>query len=179
MNKPEETYIQKVKKVIAKDSGAVEAIDELAAIIQPNLDGLRLNTVMLIGNIRDLEFERNDGELDAGGSDDEGWDAAELRIATRLLNNIKNILEDIDKSNWYKEQAYAINMAYSKLKNGKYSYEVIEKPIDHTTPETADKLLAEMKPTIPKEHPNAPGFSLEYTEVLIRTVDSNNKPCNY
>ncbi|MFO0971404.1 MAG: hypothetical protein U0520_03610 [Candidatus Saccharimonadales bacterium] len=179
MNKKEQAYIHEVKDIIARSKGAVEAIDELAAIKTPDFDDLKLNTQMLIGDITDLEFQRNDGELDAGGSDDEDWDAAELRVATHLLNNIKGILADIEKSNWYKQQAYAIKIAYSKLEDGKYLYEVIEKPIDQMTHEEADKVLAEMKPTLPKEHPEFPGFDLEYAEVLVRTVDSNNKPVTF
>jgi hypothetical protein len=175
MDKQERDYIEKVKSILSKGKGAVEVIDELATLKQPDLEGLQLNTTILIGEITDLEFERNDGELEMAGDDNETYEEAELRVATALLNNIKAILADAEKENWYKLQAYAIKIAYSRLEKDNYLYEVIEKAIDPTTPEEAEKLLVEMKPTIPKEHPDKPGFGLEYAEVLARTVDSNGK----
>lgn len=180
MNKSEKTYIQKVKDIVAKNNEPVDTIDELAEIKTPSLDDCNLNVKMLIGNITDLEFERNDGELDAGGlSDDESWDDAERRIATRLLDNIKGILADIDKENWYEPQAYSIKIAYSQLKGDKYLYEVADKTIDPMSPDEAEKLLADMKPSIPKEHPTSPGFEFEYAKVLSRVVDSKGEPVDY
>lgn len=173
MNKQEQSYIERVKGILAKNRSAVQTIDELATLQLPNLENIHLNTSMLIGEITDLEFERNDGELEMAGSDDESYEDAELRIATGLLSNVKNILADIERNNWYRNEAYAIKIAYSRLKNGKYLYEVIEKPIDPITPEEAEKLLVKIKPTIPKEHPELPGYNLEYVKVLGRTVDSN------
>lgn len=180
MDKSEKAYIQKVKDVVAKNNGAVETIDELAAIKTPDLEKCNLNVKMIVGNITDLEFERNDGELDAGGlGDDESWDDAERRIATRLLDNVKGLLVDIDKENWYKPQAYSIKIAYSKLQGKKYLYEVVDKSIDPMSPDEAEKLLADMKPSIPKEHPTSPGFEFEYAKVLSRVVNSNGEPVNY
>lgn len=172
MNDFEKDYVKKVEETVNKHSNAVEAIDELAKIKKPNTDGLSLNTLIIIESINNLNWEREDGELDVYTGD---WDAAELRIAKELLDNIKDILEDIEKGNWYRRAVFTIVLAYSKLQGEDYQYKLIKKRIEPSTLDEAEKLAAEIKASTPKAHPDDPSFTLEDIRVRDCIVDSNNR----
>lgn len=160
--------------MVHKQCSAVEIVDKLATIEKPNTKDISINTLTIIESIDNLEFEREDGELDVGIDEAGSWDENELRIATEIIDNIKMILEDVENGNWYKRSVSSLELAYSRLQGEDYQYKIIKKSIEPTTLEEAEMQAAEIKANISKIHPDDPSFTLEDIRVRDFIVDSNN-----
>jgi len=174
MKEQEIQFLHNIKSVLTKNADAVEIIDELAKLDKPSTDGLSVNTLTIIEYINNLEFEREDGELDGGSDDSEDYVTAELKIASENLQKIKSILTDIDNDNWYKQVFWA-EFAYSYLQNGKYSYKVVNQKMDAKSADEAKQQKDEVKAKAPKQHPDDPNFKLEDVRVNVKVVDKDDK----
>jgi hypothetical protein len=174
MNDREKDYVNRVKDIANKQGNAVEVVDELAALEKPDPSDLSINTQALIESIDNLEFEREDGELDVS-LESMDWKETEQRIATEIVDNIKIILADIENGNWYKRVVLSIDLVYSRLQGEDFQYKTTHKTIKPTTLEDAEKQAAEIKASIPKAYPQDLSFTLEDVRIRDLIVDSNNE----
>lgn len=176
-NNQEKAYLAKVRQVINDNKEPVKTVDELAAIDVSSKEGFSLNTLNIINYIDGLDFEREDGELEGGGSGNEAYDRAERNIAMGILDKVTYILADIEKGNWYR-YVYSVDFVYSQLKNGVYSYRSVTQSINATTREEAEKQKDKLKQAAPKAYLKEPGFTLEDVRISAELVDSNGKRVN-
>lgn len=171
MNEQERQYIQNVKSLVDKDTETITTIDELARLEKPSSDVISINTQCLIEYIDNLELEREDGELDGGAKD---YTGVEQRIAINNLQNVKRILVDIDKDNWYMQVFWA-ELAYSHLKDGEYTYKLVNEKMNAQTVQEAEKEKDQVRTKARKQHPDDPDYSLEDVRVKVEIVDGVGK----
>lgn len=172
MSKQEQAYFTKVKGIINKGGEPLEIIEELVAVTVPNTDTshFNLNVLTFFGYMCGLEWDYNTGEQYNGFTGEEN----EHNQAAGVISDIKQILSDIDNGNEYKE-VFTVELAYSRLKDGEYLYEIIQKPIDATTRKEAFKQRDNLKQSTTKTYPKDPSFTLEDVRLIVELIDSKNK----
>lgn len=175
MQDQELQYIQDVSAIVnGDDSNAVNIIDELAKLDKPDAKEQSVMTASLIEYIENLEFEREDGELEGGMADD-SYDQREQEIANNNLKNIKRIVSDVEKENWYK-QVFWVEILYSNFQNPDHSYaKSVNHRLEATSIKDARKQKDEIYAAAPKQHPDDPDCTYEDVRINIEIVDSNGK----
>lgn len=165
MNELGNSYLRKVKEIVGQHRDPVETVEKLAAIDKPSTKGFSLNALTLIDYIDDLAFDLREND-DPETTDEE--------LASEIVSKVKQILTDTGKGDWYKQLFWA-EFAYSRLKNGAYSYKIINQKLDVKSPKEARQRVSILKTTTPKDHPKAPDFKLEDIRVNALIVNSSGK----
>jgi hypothetical protein len=179
MNKIETAYLQEVGRVFTKGESPKEIATKLMATKIPDTATFSINAKELEKAIFKLRFDYS-GELQLIKPNqkdpyDEWMDEADreyIKGFLEELENVKRIFNDIKSGNLYHYSYPSIDFVYGRLKDGDYSYKIINKKVSTKIEEGGAQEYAKSECLgAQRGYPKDPSYTLEYVKLNVDIVD--------
>lgn len=157
MNEAE--FLKSVEKCISVSSDTEHIAEDLALVDCSGAESFSKNGQVLARYISGFQFDW----------DNETYDNDENKLS-ETIDKIRQILADINAGNEY-TSVFSTELAYSRLKDGEYEYEIINTKMDAKTAEDAEQESRDIRLKTDKAHPDDASFTLEDVRIREQIID--------
>lgn len=161
----ESEYISKVKTILENENDPVEVIERLLELSMPSNEDSSFNTLAITNTLEELDIPSFDDFMEDGTRAEETCDES--------VKLFKQSIKDLEDGNLYAHQ-YSVELAYSKISGGNYTYKLVQRQIKVNTLKEAIDEKARIRSEAPRNHPEDEEYTIEDDRLKFTILNSKN-----